>query len=229
MIEITYPVRINKYLAATGVSTRRGADILIESGNVTINGKKARLGDIVNAGDTVQTSGHPQRKCRYVAYYKTRGLETKDIAQSGALKKLFPVGRLDKESEGLLILTDDGRITDRLLNPKFDHEKEYVVEVDKPLSNRLKNVFEKGVFIEGYKTKPARVEMINELTFRVVITEGKKHQIRRMCAALGYQVKKLKRIRVMNISLGRLSPGKNSEITGSDLKNLLMSLDLIQE
>jgi len=134
---------------------------------------------------------------------------------------VFPVGRLDKASHGLLILTNDGRITDKLLNPKYVHEKEYVVRTSNKLRNNFKDKMEAGVNIEGYKTKKCKVEIVNENTFRVTLTEGKKHQIRRMCSALFQEVADLKRIRVMNIKLDRLPSNSCRVIKGEELKVFL--------
>ncbi|MBS3904423.1 MAG: pseudouridine synthase, partial [Simkania sp.] len=134
---------------------------------------------------------------------------------------LFPVGRLDKASHGLLILTNDGRITDGLLNPKFDHEKEYVVKTKQKLRSNFKEKMEAGVQIEDYKTKPCKVTIVNDNTFRVTLTEGKKHQIRRMCVALFQDVQDLKRVRVMNVELGKLSLKATREIKGEELTTFL--------
>jgi 23S rRNA pseudouridine2604 synthase len=131
------------------------------------------------------------------------------------------VGRLDKNSRGLLLLTNDGRIVDRLLSPKFEHEKEYLVEVNKKLTSRFAHQMERGVTIEGYRTKPAHVDLLDEYRFRIILTEGKKHQIRRMVTALGYEVVDLERVRIMNIWLQDLKPGAAREITGEELENLL--------
>ena len=139
---------------------------------------------------------------------------------------MFPIGRLDKNSHGLLILTNDGRITDSLLNPKNSHEKEYVVRTKEKLRSSFKNKMEAGVLIEGYQTKKCKVKILNENTFHVVLTEGKKHQIRRMCSALFQEVVDLKRERIMNIKLGNLAPNGIREIRGEELQQFLRSLNL---
>jgi len=144
-------------------------------------------------------------------------------------KDVFPIGRLDKNSHGLLILTNDGRITGPLLEPNRDHEKEYIVTVDKKITNHLIKWLGQGVEIEGYKTKPAKAKKLNDNKLSIILTEGKKHQIRRMCAALGFVVKDLKRIRVMGISLGRLKDNEYREIKGKELMLFLDSLDIISE
>ncbi len=224
-----YPIRINKYLALKGISTRRGADALIEGGKVFINGKKAALGDKVNETDKVEVKGAGQKKYVYFIYNKPIGLQTEEIMDRlPKLKSLgvFPVGRIDKASHGLMLLTNDGRITDRLLNPKFEHEKEYEVRVMGRLRSSFKDKMEKGVNIEGYKTKPCKVDILDDDTFRVSLTEGKKHQIRRMCVALFQEVTDLKRIRVMNLKLGDLKQNQVREISGTELKKFLNLLTL---
>ncbi len=212
----TYPMRINKYLALKKISTRRGADILVSEQKVFINGKRAVLGSKVNEGDKVELKGAKLKEYKYFAYNKPIGVET-DSPKEG----LFPLGRLDKASHGLLILTDDGRITDQLLSPKYFHEKEYVVKTKQKLRGSFKDKMEAGVNIEGYVTKPCKVEIVNEFTFRVILTEGKKHQIRRMCSALFQDVADLKRERIMNIKLGQLKSKGVREIKGKELSIFL--------
>jgi 23S rRNA pseudouridine2604 synthase len=211
-----YPIRINKYLALKQISTRRGADELIEKKKVYINGKLASLGSKVNKGDKVEVKGVEEKKYVYYAYNKPIGVET-DSPREG----LFPIGRLDKNSHGLLILTNDGRITDRLLNPKYEHEKEYVVRTKEKLRSSFKNKMEAGVNIEGYKTKKCKVTILNESTFRIILTEGKKHQIRRMCSALFQEVADLKRERIMNVKLGNSKTKSLREIKGAELSTFL--------
>ncbi|USN88306.1 MAG: rRNA pseudouridine synthase [Candidatus Nomurabacteria bacterium] len=231
-------MRINKYLAEQKVASRREADALIESGKVLINGKKATLGQQVAKGDTVELIGKP-KKHTYLAYYKGRGVITHSPAEheidiATRLKKDYgitgvnPIGRLDKNSEGLMILTDDGRLTGPLLDTEANHEKEYDVTVDKPVTGMFTKLMETGVDIEGYKTKPAKTKANpkNNKRFKLTITEGKKHQIRRMCAALGFQVQNLKRVRIMNIELGSLKPNQYRKIGGEELQVLLKSLEL---
>jgi 23S rRNA pseudouridine2604 synthase len=142
------------------------------------------------------------------------------------LKGVFPLGRLDKESHGLILLTNDGRVTERLLSPEAEHEKEYVVKVDKPLKQNTLTRLGKGVKIEGYITKPAIVEELGARALRLTITEGKRHQIRRMLTALGYVVTDLKRIRIMNIRLGELHDGEVRPLTATEKKTLLADLGL---
>jgi len=212
-------MRINKYLADKKISTRRGADELVKEKKVFINGKLAELGSQVNENDKVEVRGAKQKEYKYYAYHKPIGVET-----SSPREGLFPLGRLDKASHGLLILTNDGRITDQLLNPKYFHEKEYKVQTKEKLRSSFKQKMEAGVNIEGYKTKPCKVKILNENTFRVILTEGKKHQIRRMCSALFQEVADLKRERIMNIELGNLKPNGLREIKG---KELIIFLDQV--
>jgi len=238
-MEDSYPMRINKYLALKGYSTRRGADDLIGSKKVFINGRAAVLGDKVAETDKVEVrkSGKPSKALIYAAYHKPRGIITHSpgedeediemlIEEYPELKGVFPVGRLDKDSSGLIILTNDGRVTDRLLNPKFEHEKEYTVTTARPLRPSFKEYMEKGVDIEGYVTKPAQVFPKSGSKFAIVLSEGKKHQIRRMVVAMRNEVKTLQRTRVMNVRLGTLPPGEWRPIEGAELKEFLTALGL---
>ena len=213
-------MRINKYLADKKISTRRGADEMIKNKKVFINGKLALLGSQVKETDVVEVRGTKSKEYKYFAYYKPIGIET-----SSPQEDLFPLGRLDKTSHGLMILTNDGRITDQLLNPKYFHEKEYLVKTKEKLRSNFKQKMEAGVNIEGYKTKPCKVKILNENTFRVILTEGKKHQIRRMCSALFQEVADLKRERIMNIKLDNLKPNGLREIKGEELETFLKSLN----
>ena len=235
--EISYPIRINRYLNLKGYCSRRKADEFIKQCQVKINGKVAVLGDKVQEGDAV-TVGTLVEKARedrvYYAFYKPVGIVTHD-PQKGEKgieditsfpKDVVPVGRLDKHSHGLVLLSNDGRIVNRLLNPAHDHEKEYIVRVDKPLKERVARQMERGMQLEDFKTKPCKAEMMNETTLKIILTEGKKHQIRRMCAALGYQVRDLKRTRVMSIGLGILRPGGHREIKGKELSVFLKSIGI---
>jgi 23S rRNA pseudouridine2604 synthase len=216
-------MRINKYLADKKISTRRGADELIKNKKVFINGKLAELGSQVNENDKVEVKETKPKEYKYFAYNKPIGIETEAVSKAGS-DNLFPLGRLDKASHGLLILTNDGRITDSLLNPKFFHEKEYLVRTSNKLRSNFKTKMEAGVDIEGYQTKPCKVKVLNDFEFRVILTEGKKHQIRRMCANLFQEIANLKRERIMNIKLGNLKPKAMREIRGEELKTFLNSL-----
>ena len=231
--EEDFPIRINKYLARKGFSTRRGGDALVEKGMVLINGKTAVLGEFVREGDTVEVKGSEKPKTyTYYAYYKPVGVITHspqngeaDIA-SLVGTHVFPVGRLDKDSHGLIILTDDGRITDRLLNPKYEHRKEYLVQTKEKVPSNLPRLFSKGIEIEGDKTKPCEAEIIDDHTFSVILSEGKKHQIRRMCAALNLEVTDLMRVRIENIKLKKMQPGELRKLEGKECGDFLERLGL---
>jgi len=236
--KIEYPIRINRYLYINNICSRREADRMIEKGQIYINNKKAVLGQKVEEGDEVTLSGHARKKVGNYIYYavnKPRGIEShgvgtdsEDIISKLELsEKVSVVGRLDKDSSGLLLLTNDGRIVDKMLNPKYDHQKEYVVKVDKDLKESFKRKMESGVDIEGYMTKPTKVTVTDKRLFRIILTEGKKHQIRRMLAALGYTTIKLKRVRIMNILLGKLKEGEYRKLTDAEKNTLLKSLDII--
>ena len=223
-------MRINKYLASKRYCTRREADEIIEKGKVLINGKRAALGDKVSEKDVVEVKFR-QKKYRYFAYNKPRGIithspqgEEEDIAMKVPLEGVFPVGRLDKDSYGLIILTDDGRITDKLLNPECVHEKEYRVKTAVNLRPSFKEHMEKGVDIDDYKTRKCSVNIVGERIFTIVLTEGKKHQVRRMCAALHNDAIDLQRIRIMNIRLGHLPSGAYRSIQGAELSTFLKAL-----
>ncbi len=230
-----YPMRINKFLALRGDATRRGADALIEDRKVTINGRLAKLGDAVNEKDVVTIKGLDKKEYLYFAYYKPRGIIThspqngeksiEDVIKGSIKAEVFPIGRLDKDSHGLIILTNDGRITQKLLSPEREHEKEYIVTLDKPITAKFLKLMERGVEIEGYMTKPAIAKENGFCKIDVIITEGKKHQLRRMCAALGYTVKDIKRIRIMNIKLGSLQAGTWRRLQGKELSDFLSLLD----
>lgn len=225
-------MRINKYLALHKYASRREADKLIEAGRVFINSVPAVLGSVVAAGDTVEVRG-ALKTYRYFAYNKPRGIIThspqgaeKSIEDILPLEGVFPIGRLDKDSLGLIILTDDGRITDALLNPKNEHEKEYEVTTLADLPKDFKKKMERGVNIGGYITKPSHIEVRGKRTFSITLTEGKKHQIRRMCGALGASVTTLRRVRILNILLGSLKDGAYRPIQKTELKVFLKSLGM---
>ncbi len=231
-------IRLNKYLADQKVASRREADVLIAAGKVKVNGKVAIVGTKVAPGDTVEVVGQTKSKT-YLAYYKGRGIITHsptadevDIAtrlkQDFGLTGLAPIGRLDKDSEGLMIISDDGRLTGRLLDPEHGHEKEYEVQVDKPVTEAFLRLLKNGVVIEGYRTKPADAKrhQRSDKCFYLTLTEGKKHQIRRMCAALGYQVQSLKRVRIVTIELGDLKPNQFRKLKGDELKQFLKRVGL---
>lgn len=231
-----YPIRINKYLAEEKHSTRRGADELITKGAVLINGQKAVLGQMVKEGDKVEVRYRAGKKepLLYLAYNKPRGIVThsagpgeEDIQDKVKVKGVFPMGRLDKDSSGLIILTNDGRVTARLLGPEHYHEKEYIVTTREKLRSSFKQKMETGVQIDNDTARPAKVEILGGNKFKVILTEGKTHQIRRMCSALFQEVETLKRVRVMNIELGKLQDNEYRNIEGEELKTFLKSLSLL--
>jgi 23S rRNA pseudouridine2604 synthase len=232
-------MRLNKYMAQEGIATRREADTLIAAGTVFVNGTRAVIGMKVTEHDRVEVrgTGAAAKGYVYVAYNKPRGVIThspqkgeKDIASSLPRelkgKGLFPVGRLDKDSQGLILLTNDGRVTDRLLSPTSEHEKDYAVKTKLPLRSSFKKYMEMGVDIEGYHTKPARVRVVGEKSFLITITEGKKHQIRRMVVAMHNEVADLRRTRIMNIKIGTLAPGEARILDGVELETFLTALGL---
>ncbi|MBP9749848.1 MAG: rRNA pseudouridine synthase, partial [Candidatus Pacebacteria bacterium] len=213
-----YPMRINRYLAHQGYATRKKADELVAAGKVLLNGTPAVLGDKVSEHDTVRVLFHAPRKgLLYLAYNKPRGTVTHG-AQAGEVEildhikkrdpniQVFPVGRLDKNSHGLIILTNDGRIVEPMLSPERYHEKEYRVRVNERLRADVAELLSRGVEIGDYLTKPCRAERVDAHTLRIILTEGKNHQIKRMCDALGYTVRDLQRTRIMHIRLMRLRP-----------------------
>lgn len=236
-------MRINKYLAHEGIATRRGADELIEKKKVLINGRIAVLGDKVSELDKVELAGTiTPKKYLYFAYNKPIGVIThspqlgekdiktsitkKDSSAKTAMSDVFPIGRLDKDSHGLIILTNDGRVTDRLLNPDYDHDKEYRVRTLDPLRESFKKYMESGVDIEGYLTAPCKVRKTGPNSFNITLTEGKKHQIRRMVAALHNSVTDLERVRVLNIRLEDLRPGAWRPIKGDELATFLSQIGM---
>jgi 23S rRNA pseudouridine2604 synthase len=213
-----YPMRLSRALYLKNISSRREADRLIEAGLVSVNGQKAVLGMKVNENDKIEIKEEALKKLskkKIVVFNKPVGVVSHN-PQNGEKEPndflpfketLSPIGRLDKASSGLLLMSNDGRLVNKLLNPDFEHQKEYLVEVDKHLTASFYQTMENGVEIEGYLTKPAIIKKVAPRTFSLILTEGKKHQIRRMCAALGYKVISLKRIRFMNIELGDLPEG----------------------
>ena len=229
----TYPMRINKYLATKKYCTRREADEIIKKGKVFINGRLAVLGDKISQQDVVDVKWRA-KNCRYYAYNKPRGIIThspqgddeEDILMilPQTLKNVFPVGRLDKDSYGLIILTDDGRIVDPLLNPEFEHEKEYAVTTTENLPGDFKEKMEAGINIGDCITKPCKIELISYNKFLIAVTEGKKRQIRRMCGAFGLDASGIERKRIMNVRLGRIAPGEYRPIQGKELADFLKAL-----
>ena len=224
-------ISLNKYISDTGFCSRREADLYIEQGRVTINGKEAVKGNRVHDGDEVHVDGERLKSKKttvYIALNKPKGItcttdqkdKTNVIDFVGYKSRIFPVGRLDKLSEGLLFLTNDGDIVNKILRAGNRHEKEYVVVVDKPFTATFIQQMSSGVRILGTKTLPCFVKQEGADRFRIVLTQGLNRQIRRMCEALGYSVKSLKRIRIMNIKLAGLAPGKWRYFSSEEIRQL---------
>lgn len=224
-------MRINKYLSDAGFCSRRQADRLTEEGRVTINGKTAETGARVQETDLVCVDGKkivPEQKKVYLAFYKPRGIVcTAEKREKNNLidyldypVRIYPVGRLDKDSEGLLLLTNDGEIVNGILRARNFHEKEYLVWVDRPVTEEFLERMASGVPILDTVTRPCKVRKRKEKCFSIILTQGLNRQIRRMCEALGYRVERLKRIRIMNIRLDGLEPGRYRELTGEELRGL---------
>ncbi len=216
-----FPIRINKYIRDKGLASRREADKLVESGSVFINGKKAKSGMMVGEKDKVEVRGK-QKQFKSLAYYKPRGLATQDFPGKKSVitewKKegLYPIGRLDKESEGLLLLTNDGRFAREVLSENSKYEKEYIVVVNQPLREGIPAIFKSGMETKALgKLLPAKAKIINKTTLQVILNEGKRHQIRVMLSDLGYTISSLKRIRIGDIKLGVLKPGESRPINTS--------------
>ena len=225
-------MRLNKYISETGVCSRRQADQWIEQGRVTINGAAATLGTQVNEGDRVKVDGRavqPQAASVYIALNKPVGItctterhvEGNIIDYIGHPQRIFPIGRLDKDSEGLILLTNNGDIVNELLRVENCHEKEYVVTVDRPITDEFLQGIARGVRILGVTTQPCRVRKIGQLSFAIILTQGLNRQIRRMCAAFDYQVRRLQRVRIVNIDLRGIKVGQWRELSMDELRGLL--------
>lgn len=225
-------IRINKYLSEVGYCSRREADRLLEQGRITINGLQPELGTKVSDEDEIKVDGQrirePQEQPVYIAFNKPIGIvcttDTKReknniIDYIRHPKRIFPIGRLDKPSEGLILLTSDGDIVNKILRARNNHEKEYLVRVNKPITPQFLEKMRNGVPILGTITRKCEVEKIDEMQFRIVLTQGLNRQIRRMCEYLGYEVKKLKRLRIMNIYLD-LPVGQWRDLTEKELTEL---------
>ena len=228
-------MRVNKYLSDAGFCSRREADRLTADGRVTINGSPAEMGAQVGETDIVCVDGKkitPEQKKVYLAFYKPRGIvctaekreKNNVIDYLNYPVRIYPVGRLDKDSEGLLLMTNDGDIVNGIMRARNFHEKEYEVTVDKPVTDRFISRMSRGVPILGTITRECRVWKTGEKSFSIVLTQGLNRQIRRMCEYLGYQVVSLKRVRIMNICLGDLPVGALREIKGRELELLEKTL-----
>jgi 23S rRNA pseudouridine2604 synthase len=234
-LDNTNAKRLNKYISESGFCSRREADKLIEQQRVTINGKVPELGTKVLPGDIVKVNGRSiaasakNKSDRiYIAYNKPIGITcTTERHVKGNIidaikhkERIFPIGRLDKPSEGLIFLTSDGDIVNKILRAENAHDKEYVVTVDKPVSERFIERMARGVPILGTITDPCRVTMQSRFVFKIILTQGLNRQIRRMCEYLGYEVTKLKRTRIMNVDLTGLKPGQWRDLTEQELNDI---------
>jgi len=224
-------INLNKFISSTGICSRREAEKLITAGRVTINGKPTQLGNRVFEGDIVKVDGKPLQakpKTLYIALNKPVGIvcttdskERKNIVKFvGHPQRLFPIGRLDKPSEGLIFLTNDGDIVNKILRAGNNHEKEYIVTVNKEINERFVTRMSNGIPILGTVTKKCKVIQINTTTFKIILTQGLNRQIRRMCEYLGYEVTKLKRTRIMNVELGNLKVGEWRELTRDEMDKI---------
>ena len=227
-------MRINKFLAESGACSRREADAWIAAGRVTVNGVVAELGTRLAEDDQVAVDGRPiDAKPRrvYLALNKPVGVECttdRDVPGNivdfvGHRERIFPIGRLDKDSEGLILLTNDGDVVNHVLRAENAHEKEYVVAVDRPLTPEFLAGMAGGVPILGTVTNPCRVSQVGRNTFRIVLTQGMNRQIRRMCEHFDYTVRRLQRVRIMHIRLGELPIGKWRNLTPEEVRGLLKS------
>lgn len=231
-------MRINNYISSVGICSRRKADELITQGKVKINGKTAVIGQVVNPGDRVEVNGEyvkPSKNFVYIAFNKPVGVicTTERHVKNNIIdfinhpERIFPIGQLDRDSEGLILLTGDGSIVNEILRDKNNYEKEYIVTVDKEITPDFIQKMSKGVRIFNpvkntfTRTKPCKVVKLDSYVFKIVLTQGLNRQIRRMCASFEYKVVKLRRIRIMDIGLKNLPPGKWRNLTDDEVQSLL--------
>lgn len=224
-------IRLNKYLSDAGVCSRRQADRWVEEGKITINGNMAVMGQRVLLGDKVAVNGKPIKKEEdkvLLAYNKPRGIvcTTSKVEKNNIVdyinydKRIYPVGRLDKDSSGLILLTNQGELVDKILRGSNYHEKEYIVTLNKKITPEFLRAMGSGVPILDTVTRPCELEQIGPRTFRIILTQGLNRQIRRMCEYFDYKVVELKRVRIMNIRLGKLKEGTYRKIAGKELEEL---------
>ncbi|MGQ0384669.1 MAG: pseudouridine synthase [Gammaproteobacteria bacterium] len=225
-------MRLNKFISESGIASRREADAWIAAGRVTVNGRQGELGTQVEDGDAVRVDGRPlpaRRRAIYLALNKPRGITctTERDVRGNILdfvrhrERIFPIGRLDKDSEGLILLTNDGDIVNEILRAEHGHEKEYEVTVDRPVTPAFLSMMAAGVRIGGEKTRPCTIARTGPASFRIVLTQGLNRQIRRMCSALGWRAQALRRVRIMHIRLGALATGRWRELTDAEVRPLL--------
>lgn len=231
-------VRLNKFISESGLCSRREADRFIEQGNVFINGRRAKIGDQVNVGDTVRVNGHELEPREgenlvFIALNKPVGIvsTTENGVRDNIVqfvnysKRIFPIGRLDKDSQGLIFLTNNGDLVNKILRAGNKHEKEYIVTVNKPLTDSVIYGMANGVPMLGVTTKKCKIIQEDTFTFRITLVQGLNRQIRRMCEHFGYEVTKLERIRIMNIGLKGLPVGDWRDLTESELKVLFSMIE----
>lgn len=222
---------LNKFISSTGIFSRREAEKFIIDGKVTINGKPTQLGNRVFDGDLVKVNGQllkAKPKIFYIAYNKPIGIvcttdskERNNIVNAiGHPERLFPIGRLDKPSQGLIFLTNDGDIVNKILRAGNNHQKEYIVTVNQPITLEFIQKMSNGIPILGTVTKKCLVEQVNKNTFKIILTQGLNRQIRRMCEYLNFEVTKLKRTRIMNVGLGKLAEGAWRELTDDEMSQI---------
>ncbi len=232
---MTDQLRINKFFTQHGICSRREADRLIESGRVTINQRVACLGDQVGPDDVIARDGQVipwGTALLYIKYYKPTGVTTTSeshvprniIAEIGHPERIFPIGRLDKDSSGLILLTNDGDIVNEILRTEHGHEREYEVSVDHPFDQSFMDRMAQGVTILDRPTKPCRIERLGQARFRIILTEGRNRQIRRMCQVLGYRVIGLHRVRIMHITLDGLVSGTWKVLTEEERTRLFQAV-----
>lgn len=232
-------VRLNRFLAEAGVASRRGSDRIIEEGRVTVDGRPAVLGDRVTEGTVVCVDGKAVSKVEEVillAFYKPEGItctanpddETNIVDYIDYPKRIYSIGRLDKDSEGLILMTNDGDLANRVMRSREEHEKEYIVTVDKEVTSDFLRGMAGGVpILDGRITKKCEVTKTGPNEFRIILKQGLNRQIRRMCEHFGYNVVKLKRTRVMNVTLGNLKPGRYRDLTKGEKEELYMQTGLL--
>jgi len=228
-------MRINKYLALKANFSRREADQAIKDGRIKIGGRVAKLGDqVIRERVSIDDQFLVVKKYVYLAFNKpadivTSGAHWDQKAIKNILKfsiPVHPVGRLDKDSTGLILLTNDPRVTDALLGPESKHEKEYVVSVNRPVTDKFLDALRAGVDIGGYKTKKTIASKIGVKKFKIILTEGKNRQVRKMCEAINYRVQKLERVRILNIRLKDLEPGQHRVLGGPELSRFMKEIGL---
>lgn len=230
-------IRLNKYLSEAGICSRREADRLIENGKVLVDGQAAVMGMKITPGQVIVCDGKTVQRLGeapvLLAVHKPKGIvcTTSDKDRAPNIvdlvnwpTRIYPVGRLDKDSEGLILMTNQGDLVNKMMRSGNAHEKEYIVTVDRPITSHFIQLMQNGVPILDTVTRPCKAEAVGEKSFRIILTQGLNRQIRRMCGYLGYQVVSLKRVRIMNIKLGNLAPGNYRSVTGRELEELKLAV-----